>query len=107
MGKECAVGAWPKDQWEAPYGVNQTKSGINLGYVTQGPYSINVGTRLFITVDMSKTECGLNGAIYFVEMDKNGDKGVGDNHAGAPFGTGYCDAQCPRDLKWIKGKANI
>jgi len=123
--KECAVGAWPKDQWEAPYGVNQTKSGINLGYVTQGPYSINVGSRLFITekdeykqfklignevsvtVDMSKTECGLNGAIYFVEMDKNGDKGVGENHAGASYGTGYCDAQCPRDLKWIKGKANI
>jgi len=123
--KECAVGAWPKEQWEAPYGVNQTKSGINLGYVTQGPYSINVGSRLFITegdeykqfklignevsitVDMSKTECGLNGAIYFVEMDKTGDLGVGDNEAGAAYGTGYCDAQCPRDLKWIKGKANI
>merc|ERR1712093_481921 len=42
-----------------------------------------------------------------VEMDKNGDKGVGENHAGAEYGTGYCDAQCPRDLKWIKGKANI
>jgi hypothetical protein len=30
---------------------------------------------------MSKTECGLNGAIYFVEMDKKGDKGVGNNDA--------------------------
>merc|ERR1711907_655052 len=87
--------------------------------------SINVGTRLFITegeeykqfellgkevsitVDMSETECGLNGAIYLVEMDPKGDKGVGDNNAGALYGTGYCDAQCPRDLKWIKGKANI
>jgi cellulose 1,4-beta-cellobiosidase len=123
--KKCAVGNWPKEQWEAPYGVNQTKTGVKLGYVTQGPYSINVGTRLFVTedgeykqfdligkemsltVDMSGTECGLNGAIYFVEMDKKGDKGVGDNNAGAEYGTGYCDAQCPRDLKWIKGKANI
>jgi len=123
--EKCAVGAWPKEQWEAPYGVNKTSSGVTLGYVTQGPYSINVGTRLFITedgeykqfdligkevsvtVDMSGAECGLNGAIYFVEMDKNGDLGVGDNHAGAEYGTGYCDAQCPRDLKWIKGKANI
>jgi len=102
-----------------------TASGVKLGYVTQGPYSINVGTRLFITedgeykqfdlignevsftVDMSETECGLNGAIYLVEMDPKGDKGVGDNNAGAEYGTGYCDAQFPRDLKWIKGRANI
>jgi cellulose 1,4-beta-cellobiosidase len=123
--QKCAVGNWPKEQWEAPYGVNKTSSGVKLGYVTQGPYSINVGTRLFvtedgeykqfdligkevsITVDMSKTECGLNGAIYLVEMDPKGDLGVGDNNAGAEYGTGYCDAQCPRDLKWIKGKANI
>jgi cellulose 1,4-beta-cellobiosidase len=123
--QKCAVGNWPKDQWEAPYGVNKTASGVKLGYVTQGPYSINVGTRLFvtegeeykqfdligkevsITVDMSGTECGLNGAIYLVEMDPKGDKGVGENNAGAMYGTGYCDAQCPRDLKWIKGKANI
>jgi cellulose 1,4-beta-cellobiosidase len=124
-GKNCAVGNWPKEQWEAPYGVNKSSSGVKLGYVTQGPYSINVGTRLFvtegdeykqfklignevsITVDMSETECGLNGAIYLVEMDPKGDKGVGTNDAGALYGTGYCDAQCPRDLKWIKGKANI
>jgi len=26
------------------------------------------------------------------------------NKAGAPYGTGYCDAQCPRDLKFIAGK---
>lgn len=25
---------------------------------------------------------------------------------GAKYGTGYCDAQCPHDLKWINGKAN-
>jgi cellulose 1,4-beta-cellobiosidase len=123
--KKCAVGAWPKEQWQAPYGVNHTSRGVDLGFVTQGPYSINVGTRLFVTegdeykqfhllgkemsvtVDMSNTYCGLNGAIYFVEMDRHGDKGVGDNNAGPEYGTGYCDAQCPRDLKWIKGKANI
>ena len=28
------------------------------------------------------------------------------NKAGAPYGTGYCDAQCPRDLKFIAGKVN-
>lgn len=28
------------------------------------------------------------------------------NKAGAEFGTGYCDSQCPRDLKFINGEAN-
>jgi hypothetical protein len=26
--------------------------------------------------------------------------------AGPKYGTGYCDAQCPRDLKFINGVAN-
>ena len=29
------------------------------------------------------------------------------NKAGAAFGTGYCDAQCPHDVKYISGEANI
>jgi len=28
------------------------------------------------------------------------------NKAGAKYGTGYCDAQCPRDLKFINGEGN-
>jgi cellulose 1,4-beta-cellobiosidase len=28
------------------------------------------------------------------------------NKAGAKYGTGYCDSQCPRDLKFINGVAN-
>jgi cellulose 1,4-beta-cellobiosidase len=28
------------------------------------------------------------------------------NKAGAKYGTGYCDAQCPQDLKFINGQAN-
>ena len=28
------------------------------------------------------------------------------NQAGAQYGTGYCDAQCPRDIKFIGGEAN-
>ncbi|POW05784.1 hypothetical protein PSTT_09512 [Puccinia striiformis] len=80
------------------------------------------------TVDVSKLPCGLNGALYFSAMDENGgltsgagsdsgDKGSSDkpgagaskkggNFAGAKYGTGYCDAQCPQDVKWIGGKAN-
>ncbi|RLN94941.1 hypothetical protein BBJ28_00021539 [Nothophytophthora sp. Chile5] len=29
------------------------------------------------------------------------------NAAGAKYGTGYCDAQCPQDLKFISGEANV
>ena len=28
------------------------------------------------------------------------------NKAGAKYGTGYCDAQCPHDIKFIDGIAN-
>ena len=28
------------------------------------------------------------------------------SQAGASYGTGYCDAQCPADLKFINGEAN-
>jgi len=56
-------------------------------------------------VDVSNLPCGLNGALYFVEMNESGDMG-GDNKAGAKYGTGYCDAQCPHDIKFINGAAN-
>jgi len=35
--------------------------------------------------------CGLNGALYFVQMDADGDASA-TNAAGAKYGTGYCDA---------------
>ena len=59
-------------------------------------------------VDMSKLPCGLNGALYFVEMDADG--GVSrfpNNKAGAKYGTGYCDTQCPHDIKFINGEVRI
>ena len=41
-------------------------------------------------------------------MDADGGKAkYSTNEAGAKLGTGYCDAQCPHDLKWINGEANI
>merc|ERR1712012_254302 len=38
--------------------------------------------------------------------DEQGGKGLGNNQAGAKYGTGYCDAQCPHDIKFIDGEAN-
>jgi len=58
-------------------------------------------------VDVSNLPCGLNGALYFVNMPEDGGYGINSNRAGAKYGTGYCDAQCPRDIKFINGEANI
>jgi cellulose 1,4-beta-cellobiosidase len=57
-------------------------------------------------VDVSELPCGLNGALYLVEMDADGGMSYPTNDCGAEFGTGYCDAQCPHDMKWINGEAN-
>ena len=60
------------------------------------------------TVDVSQLDCGLNGALYFVQMDQDGGSSkYPSNKAGAKYGTGYCDAQCPHDIKFIDGEANI
>ena len=58
------------------------------------------------TVDDSQLDCGLHGALYFVQMDADGGKSKYGN-AGAQLGLGYCDAQCPHDLKFINGEANM
>jgi cellulose 1,4-beta-cellobiosidase len=56
-------------------------------------------------VDVSGLPCGLNGALYFVEMPRDGGLSeYANNKAGAPYGTGYCDSQCPQDIKFIAGK---
>jgi cellulose 1,4-beta-cellobiosidase len=58
-------------------------------------------------VDVSNLPCGLNGALYFVEMDADGGMSKYPlNKAGAKYGTGYCDGQCPHDMKFINGEAN-
>jgi len=54
------------------------------------------------TVDVSQLPCGLNGALYFSEMPLEGLQ-----PAGAAYGTGYGDAQCPTDAKFVKSGANV
>ena len=40
-------------------------------------------------------------------MDEDGGMSkYSGNKAGAKYGTGYCDAQCPRDLKFINGEVS-
>jgi cellulose 1,4-beta-cellobiosidase len=99
-----------------------------MNFVTQGPYSKNIGSRVYLLdhtgdqyqlfklknkeftfdVDVSNMPCGLNGALYFSEMPADGGKSkYPTNKAGAKYGTGYCDAQCPHDIKFIDGEANV
>lgn len=124
--ENCALDGVPTADWSGTYGVGVSENTLQLNFVTQGPYSKNVGSRTYMTtaagdkyqmfklknkefsfdVDVSNLPCGLNGALYFVEMPEDGGMSVGNNKAGARYGTGYCDAQCPHDMKFIQGKAN-
>nr|BAF57468.1 putative glycosyl hydrolase family7 [uncultured symbiotic protist of Cryptocercus punctulatus] len=109
------------------YGITTSGNQLKLGFVTHGSYSTNIGSRVYLlrdsknyqmfklknkeftfTVDDSKLPCGLNGAVYFVAMDEDGGTAKHSiNKAGAQYGTGYCDAQCPHDMKFINGEANV
>ncbi|KAF0316738.1 cellulose -beta-cellobiosidase [Colletotrichum asianum] len=113
--------------YSGTYGATTSGNALSLRFVTQHAYGKNVGSRLYLMnsatkyemfiltgnelafdVDLSQLECGLNGALYFVQMDEDGGMAkYSTNKAGAKYGTGYCDAQCARDLKFVGGKANI
>lgn len=120
--KNCALEGVPTSDWETTYGVTSDGATVNLGYVTGN----NFGSRMYMLenstnyrlfkmlnrefsfeVDVSELPCGLNGALYFSEMSADGGKSEFTNdNAGAQYGTGYCDAQCPQDVKFINGEAN-
>lgn len=94
--------------------------------MTDHQYGKNIGSRVYLLetdtkyqmfnllnqeftfdVDMSQLPCGLNGAVYFVSMDADGGMAKNPNNkAGAKFGTGYCDTQCPHDIKFISGEVS-
>ncbi|EAW06831.1 putative 1,4-beta-D-glucan-cellobiohydrolyase [Aspergillus clavatus NRRL 1] len=112
--------------YAATYGATTSGNALSLKFVTQSQQK-NIGSRLYMMkddntyetfkllnqeftfdVDVSNLPCGLNGALYFVSMDADGGLSrYTGNEAGAKYGTGYCDSQCPRDLKFINGLANV
>jgi cellulose 1,4-beta-cellobiosidase len=124
--KNCAIDGVDKKGYPNTYGVAATPDGIELTFAVKGEYGTNYGSRVYVLdgedtykmfklknrefsfdVDISKLPCGLNGAVYFVAMDSKGDFGKGQNEAGAKYGLGYCDAQCPRGQKFVEGVANL
>jgi len=124
--QNCALEGVDENTWTGTYGVHTISGGIQLNFVTQGPYSKNIGSRTYLMessskykmfklvnkeftfdTDVSQLDCGLNGALYFAELQPDGGMSeYSTNECGAKFGTGYCDAQCPHDMKWISGEAN-
>ncbi|KAH7041400.1 Exoglucanase 1 [Microdochium trichocladiopsis] len=116
----CAVeGA----DYSGTYGITTSGNAVTLAYRTND----NIGSRIYLMatddqyqmftmngneiafdVENAGLGCGLNGAVYFVSMDADGGKARNPtNKIGAKYGAGYCDSQCPRDLKWIAGKGNV
>jgi cellulose 1,4-beta-cellobiosidase len=108
------------------YGATTSGDALTLKFVTEHEYGTNIGSRFYLMeneeayqmftlagnefafdVDLSSVECGINSALYFVAMEADGGMGsYPTNTAGAKYGTGYCDAQCARDLKFIGGEVS-
>ena len=109
--KQCVIEGADKD-CAGTYGVTTKADKVSLQFVTEWPYTTNVGSRLYMmdnddtnykmfhmknreftfTVDDAEIDCGLNGALYFVQMDKDCGKSKYSKYndmAGAKYGTGY------------------
>ncbi|KAL7628427.1 Exoglucanase 1 [Parahypoxylon ruwenzoriense] len=121
---KCAIeGA----DYSKTYGASTSGDALTLKFLTKHDYGTNIGSRFYLMngadkyqtfsllgneftfdVDLSTVDCGLNAALYFVAMEEDGGtSSYPNNKAGAKYGTGYCDAQCARDLKFVGGKANV
>lgn len=128
-GKTCAQNcAVDGADYEGTYGITTPAAGaLRLNFVTKNDNGQNVGSRVYLMadenryrlfnllnkeftfdVDVSNVPCGVNGAVYFSEMDEDGGMSRFEgNKAGAKYGTGYCDSQCPQDIKFINGEVRF
>ena len=117
----CVIEGLNLTQYNTTYGITPLNNGIKMQYVTGG----NVGSRVYLmkdnntylkipllnqeisfTVDLSTLPCGVNGAVYLIEAQADGGTSAYPNvKAGAKYGEGYCDAQCPQ-LSFVGGLAN-
>jgi cellulose 1,4-beta-cellobiosidase len=102
---KCAIeGA----DYQKTYGATTSGNALTLKFLQKNDYGTNIGARLYLMastskyqmftlmnnefafdVDLSKLDCGLNGAVYFVQMDEDGGMSkYSSNKAGAKYGTG-------------------
>jgi cellulose 1,4-beta-cellobiosidase len=115
--KNCGLEGVPQTDWKFPYGIAADGTDLKLDYVVKDPSSggvANVGSRTYMMegekykmfklknreftfdVDVSKLPCGVNGALYFVEMQEDGGLSeFPNNNAGAAYGTGQLHVNSP------------
>ncbi|RYC56722.1 hypothetical protein CHU98_g9484 [Xylaria longipes] len=109
-GRTCAENcAIEGVHYKEAYGVTTSSDVLTMKYVTNYEFSSNVGSRLFLMNGSEKYQIFtlLGNEFSFDSMDDDGGLSrYAGNKAGAHYGTGYCDANCPRDLKFINGKGN-
>lgn len=107
-------------------GVSTANTSVTQSLVTRIDFGMNVASRLYLLeskskyqtfrlldnefafdVNLSKTGCGINSALHFIEMDADGGMArFPTNKAGAEYGTGYCNSQCSRSLRYVGGKVS-
>ncbi|PMD18822.1 glycoside hydrolase family 7 protein [Hyaloscypha hepaticicola] len=93
-GKTCAANcALDGADYSGTYSISTSGNALKLGFVTK----VNAVGSIIFDVDVSNLPCGVNGALYFSEMDADGGRSK----------TGYCDSQCPQDLKFINGEVSL
>jgi len=92
----CAIEGVDAGEYKTTYGIEGLKNGdgISMHFVNKHKYGTSVGARVYVldsqdkyymwklknreftfTADISEIECGMNGAVYFIEMDESGNKG--------------------------------
>ncbi|KAL8278092.1 hypothetical protein RQP46_009552 [Phenoliferia psychrophenolica] len=86
--------------YESTYGITTTGSSVTLDFVTGS----NVGSRVYLMDENDENYrlFQLKNQEFTFDVDVS-NLPCG---AGAKYGTGYCDAQCPHDIKFINGQAN-
>lgn len=106
--------------YKGTYGISTSGNALTLAFKTGDA----VGSRVYllatdnkyqmfkpknqeisVDIDVSKLPCGMVAAMYFTQMQEDGGMAkYPGNKAGPAYGTGYCDAQCPKDIKFIGGQ---
>lgn len=128
--ERCYLQGLRASKYADGYGVlvgSPTNRALTLRYATKDKDSPspNYGSRVYLTdgegytlfspmageisfdVDISQVPAGMNAAVYLVSMNRYGNiasisnSGV-MNVAGWRRGLGYCDAQCPTDLRFVQ-----
>lgn len=126
----CALEGADAQSYRDGYGITTTGGNtLSQKFVTHAAFSFNVNSRVFLLepggtdryqtfvlmgseiafdVELSSVECAINSALYFVAMEPDGGMArYPTNEAGARYGTGYCDASCPRSNRFVGGKVSI